>query len=73
MFKLFKRSNEGRVVPAIARKGDEPPLRLKERRLVPRPLPSPEVVEGNGGETDWGLWEEAQREQVTVNPPPRKS
>jgi hypothetical protein len=72
MFKLFKRSNEGRVVPAVAPKEDERPLRLKERRLVPRPLPSPEVVEGNGGETDWGLWEEAQREQVTVNSPPRK-
>ena len=23
------------------------------------PLPSPEVVEGNGGNTDWGLWTEA--------------
>jgi hypothetical protein len=29
-----------------------------ERRRFPRPLPLPEVVEGNG-DTDWSLWEES--------------
>lgn len=30
----------------------------KERRLIPRPLPLPEVVEGNE-ESDWSLWQES--------------
>lgn len=74
MFNLFKRSNDSRVVPASTPKKNEPLVHLKERRLVPRPLPSPDVVEGNGGETDWGLWEQAEREQVKpVNPHPSRS
>jgi hypothetical protein len=35
------------------------PARFKERRKTPRPLPIPEVIEGNGGNTEWGLWTEA--------------
>ena len=30
-----------------------------ERRKFPRPMPLPEVVEGNGGFTDWAMFEEA--------------
>jgi len=25
--------------------------------VVPEPIPVPEVVEGNGGESDWNLWQ----------------
>lgn len=34
-----------------------PSVSTDERRRFPRPLPLPEVVEGNG-DTDWSLWEE---------------
>jgi hypothetical protein len=33
------------------------------------PLPSPEVVEGNGGNTDWGLWTEAVRDEENAFAP----
>jgi hypothetical protein len=35
------------------------PETFKERRNIPRPLPTPEVIEGDGGHADWGLWTEA--------------
>lgn len=35
-----------------------PSIDTDERRRFPRPLPLPEVVEGNG-DTDWSLWEES--------------
>jgi hypothetical protein len=31
---------------------------FKERRHVERPLPVPEVIEGDGGESQWALFEE---------------
>ena len=33
------------------------------------PLPSPEVVEGNGGNTDWGLWTEAVKDEENAFAP----
>ena len=33
------------------------------------PLPSPEVVEGNGGNTDWGLWTEAVKDEENAYAP----
>ena len=62
--RFFKR---GPVVPTVlaATPGrDEAPVTMKERRRVPRPLPVPDVVEGNGGETDWGLWTELSQDQT---------
>lgn len=35
-----------------------PSVNTKERRRFPRPLPLPEVVEGNE-DADWSLWEES--------------
>lgn len=35
-----------------------PSVDMGERRRFPRPLPLPEVFEGNG-DTDWSLWEES--------------
>ena len=41
----------------------EPPASVTElvteRRKFPRSLPVVEVNEGNGGDTEWGLWVEA--------------
>jgi len=37
---------------------------IKERRLVPRPFPVPEVIEGDGGDTEWGLWEAANKQEA---------
>lgn len=70
MFKFFKRSKPSAVKPAPASTQTATPMvaehssGMKERRRFARPLPHPEVVEGNGGETDWGLWEDAKRGQV---------
>jgi hypothetical protein len=35
----------------------------EERRRFSRQLPMPEVVDGNGGDTEWALWTEATDEQ----------
>lgn len=43
--------------------GAAAPEEFVERRRVPRPLPVPEVIEGNGGDTDWALWEDVVRMQ----------
>lgn len=64
MFKFFKRSGPSTVTPEVTPAVDEPSETMKERRQFPRPLPRPDVVEGNGGNTDWALWEEAKLEQV---------
>ncbi|MEI8169752.1 MAG: hypothetical protein WCG50_08750 [Rhodoferax sp.] len=42
---------------------NEPSTSLKERRLRTRPFAEPEVIEGNGGNTDWGLWEDLVKKQ----------
>ena len=39
-----------------------PSVSTDERRRFPRPLPLPEVFEGNG-DTDWSLWEESVSQQ----------
>ncbi len=41
-----------------------PSVNTGERRRFPRPLPLPEVFEGNG-DTDWSLWEESVSLQKT--------
>jgi hypothetical protein len=64
MFKLFKRAGTRPVAPAATSKMNEPSETLMERRQLPRPLPRPEVIEGNGGDADWALWDEAKKEQV---------
>ena len=53
-------------IPAIQQSGTpavEPPANVTEtptdRRKFPRPLPLVEVNEGNGGDTEWGLWMQA--------------
>ena len=67
MFKSFlKRST---VAPASTAplKPDQPAgdlaVEIKERRRIPRPLPIPEVHEGNGSDTEWDLWLELTQEQ----------
>jgi hypothetical protein len=40
---------------------------VRERRRYPRPMPLPDVIEGDGGETDWALWEDAKQEQTKPN------
>ena len=32
-----------------------------ERRRVPRAMPTPQIVEGDGGEADWALWLDAMQ------------
>ena len=57
---LFKRAAATRVEQdCVPTKGSEEPF--KERRRFPRPLPAPEVIEGNG-DADWALWGEAVQE-----------
>ncbi len=42
--------------------------------VLPEPLPVPDVVEGNGGESDWNLWRdsvltlESEFQQLAPNP-----
>ncbi len=33
------------------------------------PLPAPEVIEGNGGNTDWGLWTDVVKEEENAFAP----
>ncbi len=42
---------------------------LNERRRIPRPLPTAQIVEGDGGEADWALWLEATRTPETDSAP----
>ena len=67
---FFKRSKE-----TVATPEPEPPAPIpvapKESRLdafregweekweAPGPIPTPEVIEGDGSDTDWGTWTEA--------------
>ncbi|MBK6361133.1 MAG: hypothetical protein IPI16_06795 [Comamonadaceae bacterium] len=68
--KFFKRSRE-----TVAAPEPQPPAQIPlapkgspldafregwdERWETPGPLPSPEVIEGDGGHTDWDTWTEA--------------
>ena len=45
-------------VPPVVTPMASAPETFKERRRTPRPLPTPEVIEGDAGHTDWGLWTE---------------
>jgi hypothetical protein len=66
MMKFFKRPDIdlSDVNPPAAQ--GEPSDSVRERRRFPRPMPLPEVIEGNGGETDWALWEAAK--QLPIKP-----
>ena len=58
MLNFFKNSKATQARPA------QTPVLIKtssttnERRLVSRPLPAPEVIEGSE-ESDWSLWQES--------------
>lgn len=57
---LFKRPEP--ATPAAPQPINEAAPNFKERRLVPRPLPLPEVQEDNSDEA-WALWNEASQTQ----------
>jgi hypothetical protein len=60
--KFFRRADQqlpAPLAPAAAKPPASAPEGMAERRRVPRSLPVGEVIEGNGGDTEWGLWTEA--------------
>lgn len=59
---FFKRPTPAPEKPAAPQPVNGPSFNIKERRFVARPLPQPEVIEGNG-DAEWALWAEATREQ----------
>lgn len=58
----FKRPPPAPATQAAREPVNESALSIKERRLVPRPLPQPEVEEDNSDEA-WALWNEANQAQ----------
>ena len=68
MVNFFKRSDATAATTATTPALKESSLHLGERRRVPRPLPTPEVVEGNEN-SDWDLWEESVSFQDSQLPP----
>lgn len=62
MMKFFKRSDSAGSEPPATPTTKQAPTKTVERRRFPRPLPLPEVVEGNG-DTDWAMWEESVLQQ----------
>lgn len=56
MLKSFKHSETAKSKSTAT--PNKTSSRTRERRLLPRPLPSPEVIEGND-ESDWSLWEQS--------------
>lgn len=58
MVNFFKRSDATTSTPTATPTLKKPFLNAGERRRFPRPLPIPEVVEGNDN-SDWALWEES--------------
>ncbi len=56
MLKSFKPSETARAKSKAT--PSKTSSRTRERRLLPRPLPTPEVIEGND-ESDWSLWEQS--------------
>lgn len=72
MFKFLRRSGASetkpKTTPTVTATPLAPPMvnepskEFKERRLVARPLPVTDVVEGNGGETDWAMFEGIKHE-----------
>lgn len=68
MVNFFKRSDATAATTAATPTPNDPTLHLGERRRFPRPLPTPEVVEGNES-SDWDLWEESVSFQDSQLPP----
>ncbi len=58
MLNLFKNSKTTQATPAQTPVLQKSSSTTKERRLVPRPLPAPEVLAGSE-EADWSLWQES--------------
>lgn len=58
MSNIFKRQGDATARPAERAASNKTSSPAKERRLLPRPLPTPEVVEGNE-DSDWSLWQES--------------
>ena len=58
MVNFFKRADAAITTLTAKLTPAEPFLNAGERRRFPRPLPVPEVVEGNE-DSDWSLWEES--------------
>lgn len=56
MVSFFKRSDSRTCVSMTTPALKAPTSDTDERRRSPRPLPHPEVVEGND-HSDWALWE----------------
>ena len=70
MFKnLFKRTIATPGTSAIVPEIMDTAVVLTERRRVPRPLPAPHVVEGDGGESDWALWLQATQPPAEESAP----
>ena len=62
MLRIFKRSDKIDATPGAATR-NAPSSKTDERRFLPRPIPTPEVVEGNS-DADWALWEAFTRAQL---------
>lgn len=60
----FKPPAPAPAPPEATPPATDPALCIKERRLVPRPLPLPEVEEDDSDEA-WALWNEANQAQNT--------
>lgn len=58
MSNLFRNSKAAMTRPTQAKAVDQTASTTKERRLIPRPLPLPDVVEGND-DSDWSLWQDS--------------
>ena len=58
MLNFFKNSKAAQARPAQTEVDTKTSSITKERRLLSRPLPVLEVVEGNE-ESDWSLWHES--------------
>lgn len=77
MVNFFKRTDAATATPVATSTPNESFLNAGERRRFARPLPVPEVVEGNE-DSDWSLWEESvsfqdsqmQSEWLTTKPMP---
>ncbi|MBK7508337.1 MAG: hypothetical protein IPI16_09480 [Comamonadaceae bacterium] len=85
LFKRGKAASEETTKPPVAGMAapDTVPAPLEQASRAPSnrswsdggemgahdPLPSPEVVEGNGGNTDWGLWTEAVKDEENAFAP----
>src|ERR1035437_7524550 len=58
MLNFFKQSKAETARPTETAALNKTSSKAQERRLLPRPLPVPEVAEGNA-DSDWSLWQES--------------